>query len=55
MSSLLYDMIVSTPIGSRVLTSCVCLDCPIQIESHHFVIDLICLPLHEIDIILGMN
>ena len=55
MSSLPHDLIVSTLAGSRISTSYVCLDCPIQIDSHYSVIDFVCLPMHDINIILRMN
>ena len=55
MSSFLYDLIVSTSIESRLLTSSVCLNCPIWISTYWSIIDLICLPMNDIDIILGMN
>ena len=31
------------------------LNCPVEISSRTFLIDLICLPLSQIDVILGMN
>ena len=37
-----------------VLTSNVCLNCPMEILSKTFLIDLICFPLSQIDVILGM-
>ena len=32
-----------------------CLNCPVEISGRTFVIDLICLPLSQIDVILGMD
>jgi len=32
-----------------------CLNCPIEISGRKFLIDLICLPLSQIDVILGMD
>ena len=55
MSSLPYDLIVSTPTRGRMLTSCVCQDYPIQINYHHFIIYLVCITMHKIDITLSMN
>ena len=54
-SSLNKDLVVETPTSGSVLTSDVCLDCPMEISSRTFLIDLICLPLRQIDVILGMD
>ena len=55
LSSLPFDLLVSTPIGGKVSTSQACLNCPILVEGKPFVIDLICLSLTGIDIIIGMD
>ena len=44
-SSLNKNLIVETPTSGSVLTSDVCLDCPMEISGRTFLIDLICLPL----------
>jgi len=49
------DMVVETPTSGSMLTSNVCLNCPVEISGRTFVIDLICLPFSQIDVILGMN
>jgi len=54
-SSLNKDLVVETPTSGSVLTSDVCLDCLVEISGRTFLIDLICLPLSQIDIILGMD
>jgi len=54
-SSLNKDLVVETPTSGSVLTSDVCLNCPVEISSRTFLIDLICLPLSQIDVILGMD
>ena len=54
-SSLNKDMVVETPTSGFVLTSDVCLDCPMEISGRTFLIDLICFPLSHIDVILGMD
>ena len=54
-SSLNKDLVVETPTSGSVLTSDVCLDCPVEISGRTFLIDLICLPLSQIDVFLGMN
>ena len=48
-------MVVKTPTSGSVLTSNVCLNCPVEISGRTFVIDMICLPLSQIDVILGMD
>ena len=55
MSSLNRNLIVETPTSGSMLTSNVCLDCPVKIFGRTFLIDLICLPLSQIDVILGMD
>ena len=50
-----YDMVVSTSTNEPIITSRVCLKCPIIVEGRSFVADLICLPLAHLDVILGMN
>ena len=54
-SSLNKDLVVKTPTSGFVLTSNVCLNCPMEISSRAFLIDLICFPLSQIDVILGMD
>ncbi|XP_006577522.1 uncharacterized protein [Glycine max] len=54
-SSLNKDLVVETPTSGSVLTSNVCLNCPVEISGRTFLIDLICLPLSQIDVILGMD
>ena len=54
-SSLNNDLVVETPTRGFVLTSYVCLNCPIEISGRTCFIDLICLPLSQIDVILGMD
>ena len=54
-SSLNKDLVVETPTSGYVLTSNMCLNCPVEIFGRKFLIDLICLPLSQIDVILGMD
>ncbi|XP_058774662.1 uncharacterized protein LOC131648941 [Vicia villosa] len=49
------SMIIDTPIMGYVSTSFVCLSCTLSIFGRDFGIDLVCLPLDQIDVILGMN
>ena len=43
------NLIVETPTSGSLLTSDVCLDCPVEISGRTVLIDLICLPLSQID------
>nr|KYP33123.1 Gag polyprotein [Cajanus cajan] len=54
-SSLSFELIVETPTGGSVSTSYVCLKCPLSIDGINFMVDLICLPLSQLDVILGMD
>ena len=38
-----------------MLTSYVCFNCSVEISGRTFLIDLFCLPLSQIDVILGMD
>jgi len=55
MSSMNGEMVVETPAKGLVTTSLVCLKCPLLIFGRDFTLDLVCLPLSEMDVILGMN
>ncbi|XP_027351237.1 uncharacterized protein LOC113862348 [Abrus precatorius] len=54
-SSMIGDLIVSTPAGSSITTSLVCRDCHLLLEGQEFFVNLICLPLSDLDVILGMD
>nr|KYP47487.1 hypothetical protein KK1_030884 [Cajanus cajan] len=54
-SSLESNLIVSTPTNKSVIAKKVCLDCPIFISDRKFLVNLICLPLSQLDVILGMD
>ncbi|XP_050886811.1 uncharacterized protein LOC127092070 [Lathyrus oleraceus] len=49
------SMVIDTPAKGSVTTTSVCLSCPLSIFGRDFGIDLVCLPLVQIDVILGMN
>lgn len=55
----LYDMngsmVIDTPAMGSVTTSSVCLNCSLSIFGRNFGMDLVCLPLYQLDVILGMN
>ncbi|XP_061348870.1 uncharacterized protein LOC133294231 [Gastrolobium bilobum] len=42
-------------IGEKIITSQVCKNCPLQVKEKEFRIDLVCLPMIDIDVVLGMN
>ncbi|XP_019435875.1 PREDICTED: uncharacterized protein LOC109342324 [Lupinus angustifolius] len=54
-ASIPYDLIVYTPTNEPVIVSTMCSQCPITLDERTFVVDLICLPLSQLHIILGMN
>ena len=49
------SMVINTPSSGYVTTTYICLKFPLTIYGKSFVMDLVCLPLHQIDVILGMN
>ncbi|XP_058784758.1 uncharacterized protein LOC131659607 [Vicia villosa] len=46
---------MDTPASGSVTTTYVCSRCPLTIFGKRFGMDLACLPLHQIDVILGMS
>ena len=50
-----YDMHVTSPLGHSVNVNRVYKNCPIIIHDREFSTDLIALPFHEFDLILGMD
>lgn len=54
-SSMNREMIIETPTKGLVTTTSVFLNYPLLIFDKDFNIDLICLPLENLDVILGMN
>ncbi|XP_047161885.1 uncharacterized protein LOC124831838 [Vigna umbellata] len=50
-----FDLVVSTPAAGEVRTSTVCFKCPIESEGHSYKVNLICLPLKEVEVILGVD
>ncbi|XP_050876840.1 uncharacterized protein LOC127080566 [Lathyrus oleraceus] len=49
------SMVIDTPAMGSVTTSSVCLKCPLNICDKDFEVDLVCLPLSQLDVILGMD
>jgi len=54
-SPLKTNLVISTPTSDSVVASDICLGCPIEISTRTFFVNLICLPLNQIDVILGMD
>ena len=48
-------MVVYTTAKGLVITSFVCLKCPLSIFNRDFTLDLVCFPLRGLGVILGMN
>ena len=55
LSSLNGEMVVDTPAKGSVITSFVCLKCPLSIFDRDFTVDLVCFPLRGLDVISGMK
>ncbi|XP_050890380.1 uncharacterized protein LOC127095783 [Lathyrus oleraceus] len=54
-SSMSGEIVIETRAKGSVTTTLVYLNCPLIIFDKDFGIDLICLPLENIDVILGIN
>ncbi|XP_047169898.1 uncharacterized protein LOC124838351 [Vigna umbellata] len=54
-SEMQFDLVVSTPATGEVRTSTMCIGCPIEVEGRRYKVNLICLPLKELEVILGMD
>ena len=50
-----YDIHVTSPLGHSVRVNRVYENCPLVIHDREFSVDLIALPFHEFDLILGMD
>lgn len=55
LSLMVESMVIDTPYNSSMTTSWVCLNCPLTIYGKSFRMKLVCLPLNQINIMLGMN
>ncbi|KAF1889032.1 hypothetical protein Lal_00015576 [Lupinus albus] len=53
--SLPFDLVVSTPTDVPVVVSTVVSRCPVMVNSRTFTVDLICLPLSQLELILRMD
>lgn len=54
-SDLGFELVVSAPASGQILTSSVCIKCLIVVVGRKFKVNLISLPLQDLDVILGMN
>ena len=52
---LAYDLLVTSPLGHSVRVNRVYKNCPLLVHDREFLVDLIALPFHEFDLILGMD
>ena len=50
-----YDLLVTSPLGHSVRINRVYKNCPLMVHDREFLVDLIALPFHEFDMILGMD
>ncbi len=49
------DILVTNPLSHNVVVNRVCKGCPLRIQGYEFSANLIELPFHEFDVILGMD
>ena len=52
---LAYDMVVTSPLGHSVRVYRVYENCPLTVHDRELLVNLIALPFHEFDLILGMD
>ena len=52
---LAYDLLITSPLRHSVRVNRVYKNCPLMVHDREFSIDLIALPFHEFDLILGMD
>ena len=52
---LAYDLLVTSPLGHSIRVNPVYKNCPLMVHDREFSVDLIDLPFHEFDLILGMD
>ena len=52
---LAYDMLVTSPLGHSARVNRVYKNFPLMVYYSEFLVDLIALPFHEFDLILGMD
>ncbi|GAU49756.1 hypothetical protein TSUD_407990 [Trifolium subterraneum] len=54
-TSLLPPMTVAVATGGKVVSKRVCQNCPVSVAGKIYHVDMICLPLKDMDIVLGMD
>ena len=54
-ANLPYKLNVSTPTRTHITASHICLNCKVYFDDVCIPFDFICLPMHDVDIILGMD
>ncbi|GAU49453.1 hypothetical protein TSUD_407400 [Trifolium subterraneum] len=54
-TSLIPPMNVAVATGGKVVSKRVCQNCPVSVAGKIYHVDLICLPLKDMDIVLGMD
>lgn len=52
---MLYELAIETPINLLVKTNQACWKCTVEIQGRTYSVNLICLPLSQLDVILGMD
>ena len=52
---LAYDMLVTSPLGHSVKVNLMYKNYPLMVHDREFSVDMIALPFHKFDLILGMN
>ena len=52
---LAYDLLVTSPLGHSVRVNRVYKNCPLLVHDREISVDLIAFPVHEFDLILGMD
>ena len=50
-----FDLLVATPANKILIANNACLRCPVVIEGRTYHANLLCLPLKDLDVILGMD
>ena len=46
---------MSTPASGLVRMSSLCARCPVEVEGRRYKVNLICLPMQDLEVILGMD
>jgi len=50
-----FELVVSTPTKGFIVTSSMCAKCLVIIDGQRYKINMICIPLKDLEVILGMN